>query len=182
MGTTFSFFSAIAVPFRILYAIPSVVVCCTVVAMSIPSARLPRHSDVTPPRAFVSFRFPFPMPRSASSLSESSTSASLAALSEAYAPASLAPLVASVLGVAHSHPPSSAASSDDDDARARAIRRLRELAVDAEGPGAPFTKTPRGLQLLQLISVVVRNVGLNDKVGALKALQLLKANDEALQA
>ena len=182
MGTTFSFFSAIAVPFRILYAIPSVVVCCTVVAMSIPSARLPRHSDVTPPRAFVSFRFPFPMPRSASSLSESSTSASLAALSEAYAPASLAPLVAIVLGVANAHPRSSAASSDDDDARARAIRRLRELAVDAEGPGAPFTKTPRGLQLLQLISVVVRNVGLNDKVGALKALQLLKANDEALRA
>lgn len=65
--------------------------------------------------------------------------------------------------------------------RRDAVRALRRLAVDAEGPGAPFTKTPRGMQLLRLISVVVRNVGLSDKVGALRALQLLKANDEALR-
>ena len=63
--------------------------------------------------------------------------------------------------------------------RRDAVRALRRLAVDAEGPGAPFTKTPRGTQLYRLISVVVRNVGLSDKVGALRAMQLLKANDEA---
>ena len=79
-------------------------------------------------------------------------------------------------------------SVDDPDAdsfqstrRRDAVRALRRLAVDAEGPGAPFTKTPRGMQLLRLISVVVRNVGLSDKVGALRALQILKANDEALR-
>ena len=141
-------------------------------ALATPQKTKPNVTYFTPTRFF---HHRSVMPRSASSLSESSTSVSIAALSEAYAPASLAPLVASVLGAANGHPSS-------DDARAHAVRRLRELAVDAEGPGAPFTKTPRGLQLLQLISVVVRNVGLNDKVGALKALQLLKANDEALRA
>jgi hypothetical protein len=174
--TCFILRTTIAIPFRILYPI-----CCTVVAMSMSSALATPPQKTKPnvslysthPRAFA---HPSGMPRSASSLSESSTSA---ALSEAYAPASLAPLVASVLGAANGHPSSTAAAND---ARSHAVRRLRELAVDAEGPGAPFTKTPRGLQLLQLISVVVRNVGLNDKVGALKALQLLKANDEALRA
>ena len=49
------------------------------------------------------------------------------------------------------------------------------LAVNAEGPGAPFTATHRGQQLLKLIHIVVQNVGLSDKVGALTALRLLKA-------
>ena len=64
---------------------------------------------------------------------------------------------------------------------ADAVRQLRNLCVDAEGPAAPFTKTPRGAMLVALISVVVRNVGLQDKVGALRALSLLKANDDALR-
>ena len=59
--------------------------------------------------------------------------------------------------------------------------RLRHLAVAAEGPGAPFTATHRGQQLLRLIHIVVQNVGLEDKVGALTALRLLKADDTLLQ-
>ena len=59
--------------------------------------------------------------------------------------------------------------------------RLRRLAVAAEGPGAPFTATRRGQQLLRLIHIVVQNVGLEDKVGALTALRLLKADDTLLQ-
>ena len=46
--------------------------------------------------------------------------------------------------------------------------------MNAEGPGAPFTATRRGQQLLKLIHIVVQNVGLSDKVGALTALRLLK--------
>lgn len=62
-----------------------------------------------------------------------------------------------------------------------ACSHLRDLAVAAEGPGAPFTATHRGQQLLRLIHVVVQNVGLEDKVGALTALRLLKADDTLLQ-
>lgn len=62
-----------------------------------------------------------------------------------------------------------------------AVVHLRRLAVRAEGPGAPFTATPRGHQLLRLIHVVVQNVGLEDKVGALTALRLLKADDTLIQ-
>ena len=73
-------------------------------------------------------------------------------------------------------------SVDDPDAdsfqstrRRDAVRALRRLAVDAEGPGAPFTKTPRGMQLLRLISVVVRNVGLSDKVGGARSVANIKS-------
>ena len=58
---------------------------------------------------------------------------------------------------------------------------ISRLAVAAEGPGAPFTATHRGQQLLRLIHIVVQNVGLEDKVGALTALRLLKADDTLLQ-
>ena len=64
--------------------------------------------------------------------------------------------------------------------RAAAIE-ISRLAVAAEGPGAPFTATHRGQQLLRLIHIVVQNVGLEDKVGALTALRLLKADDTLLQ-
>ena len=49
-------------------------------------------------------------------------------------------------------------------AHAAAIE-ISRLAVAAEGPGAPFTATHRGQQLLRLIHIVVQNVGLEDKVG-----------------
>ena len=62
-----------------------------------------------------------------------------------------------------------------------AVVHLRRLAVRAEGPGAPYTAPPRGHQLLRLIHVVVQNVGLEDKVGALTALRLLKADDTLIQ-
>ena len=65
-------------------------------------------------------------------------------------------------------------------AHAAAIE-ISRLAVAAEGPGAPFTATHRGQQLLRLIHIVVQNVGLEDKVGALTALRLLKADDTLLQ-
>ena len=58
---------------------------------------------------------------------------------------------------------------------------ISRLAVAAEGPGAPFTATHRGQQLLRLIHIVVQHVGLEDKVGALTALRLLKADDTLLQ-
>ena len=62
------------------------------------------------------------------------------------------------------------------------MRQLRNLCVDAEGPAAPFTKTPRGAALVALISVVTRCVGTRDRVGALRALSLLRANDDALRS
>ena len=71
-------------------------------------------------------------------------------------------------------------SGDPEPVRAACLN-LRDLAVAAEGPGAPFTATHRGQQLLRLIHVVVQNVGLEDKVGALTALRLLKADDTLLQ-
>ena len=67
------------------------------------------------------------------------------------------------------------------DAVRSACAKLRDLAVAAEGPGAPFTATRRGQQLLRLLHIVVQNVGLEDKVGALTALRLLKADDTLLQ-
>ena len=69
----------------------------------------------------------------------------------------------------------------DPDAVRSACAKLRDLAVAAEGPGAPFTATRRGQQLLRLLHIVVQNVGLEDKVGALTALRLLKADDTLLQ-
>lgn len=39
--------------------------------------------------------------------------------------------------------------SDDPDAVCTAAVALRRLAVNAEGPGAPFTTTKRGAQLLR---------------------------------
>ena len=69
----------------------------------------------------------------------------------------------------------------DPESTRSACVKLRDLAVAAEGPGAPFTATARGQQLLRLIHVVVQNVGLEDKVGALTALRLLKADDTLLQ-
>ena len=69
----------------------------------------------------------------------------------------------------------------DPESTRSACVKLRDLAVAAEGPGAPFTATRRGQQLLRLIHIVVQNVGLEDKVGALTALRLLKADDTLLQ-
>jgi hypothetical protein len=69
----------------------------------------------------------------------------------------------------------------DPESTRSACVKLRDLAVAAEGPGAPFTATARGQQLLRLIHIVVQNVGLEDKVGALTALRLLKADDTLLQ-
>jgi hypothetical protein len=41
----------------------------------------------------------------------------------------------------------------------------KRSAAWPSSPGAPFTATPRGTQLLRLIIIVVANVGLEDKVG-----------------
>ncbi|CEG00637.1 Armadillo-type fold [Ostreococcus tauri] len=108
--------------------------------------------------------------RSTSSLSGISTDS----LDASYDPARLQSLVESFSRDENAH-------IDRGGTDALVVRTLRELACEAEGPAVSFTKTTRGSQLLSLISVVVRNVSLNDKVGALRALQLLRCNDSALQ-
>ena len=58
--------------------------------------------------------------------------------------------------------------------------KLRDLAVAAEARARRSRPGP-GPALLRLIHIVVQNVGLEDKVGALTALRLLKADDTLLQ-